>query len=130
MRAFRFCTTSFTMPGSTNSPERLSSFSDSVVSSSKNSRASVRFFTSKRSAKCQYNSDLPILRASAITSPLVLVRANAGPPCSCARVKLLRKSVEKRRNASSHTQACQRIASWNPAILAQSARIFRICQAR
>ena len=39
MRAFRFCTTSFTMPGSTNSPERFSSFSASVVSSSKNSRA-------------------------------------------------------------------------------------------
>ena len=39
MRAFRFWTTSFTIPGSTNSPDRLSSFSERVVNSSKNSLA-------------------------------------------------------------------------------------------
>src|SRR5437762_3399140 len=65
IRALRFWTTSFTIPGSTNSPERLSSFSARTFSSSKNSRACVRF-TSKRSAKCEKSSDLPILRASAI----------------------------------------------------------------
>ena len=31
IRALRFCTTSFTIPGSTNSPARLSSFSDNAV---------------------------------------------------------------------------------------------------
>ena len=74
MRAFRFCTTSFTIPGSTNSPDRFSSFSHSDASSSKNSRACVRFI-SNRSANVENSSDLPILRASAIVFPLVMPRA-------------------------------------------------------
>jgi hypothetical protein len=69
IRALRCCFTSFTIPGSTNSPDLFNSFSASVVSSSKNSRAWVRF-TSNRSAKCEKSSDLPILRASAIGVPL------------------------------------------------------------
>src|SRR5262245_65802823 len=56
------------MPGITNSPVRFSSFSQSAASSSKNSRDCVRFM-SKRSAKCENNSDLPIFRASSIVSP-------------------------------------------------------------
>jgi hypothetical protein len=95
MRALRFWTTSFTMPGSTNSPARLSSFSDSVVSSSKNSRACVRL-TSKRSAKCENSSDLPILRASTIGySPcmgaLSTVSATIAARADRARVRWLRR---------------------------------------
>src|SRR5262249_688283 len=77
IRALPFLTTRFTIPGSTNSPERFSSFSASAVSSSKNSRACVRF-TSKRSAKNEKSSDLPILRASFI----------GDPPCVVTRVHL------------------------------------------
>src|SRR3989304_6974323 len=61
------------MPGNTNSPERFSSFSDSAVSSLKTPRACVRFM-SKRSAKYEKSSDLPILRASVIGVPLHLTR--------------------------------------------------------
>ena len=74
MRALRFCTTSFTMPGITNSPERFSSFSHSAASSSKNSR-DLRPLHFERSAKCENSSDLPILRASAIVSPWFSPRA-------------------------------------------------------
>ena len=66
--ALRFCTTSFTIPGSVNSPARFNSFSASAASSSKYSRATVRL-TSKRSAKCENKSDLPILRASTMCVP-------------------------------------------------------------
>src|SRR5689334_21400332 len=58
------------MPGITNSPVRFSSFSASAASSSKNSRDCVRLI-SKRSAKCEKSSDLPIFRASSIVSPKV-----------------------------------------------------------
>ena len=52
MRAFRFCTTSLTIPGSTNSPDRFSSFSASVVSSSKNSApASASLRSDPRNAR-------------------------------------------------------------------------------
>ena len=47
IRAFRFCTTSFTMPGRTNSPDRFNSFSHNAASSSKNSRACVRLVSNR-----------------------------------------------------------------------------------
>src|SRR5438552_1253652 len=82
------------MPGSTNSPARFSSFSESCVSSSKNSRACVRF-TSKRSAKCEKSSDLPILRASAMAFPLTWTRVmhDTDDPRARAEIaELFRKS--------------------------------------
>src|SRR3989304_4364342 len=94
------------MPGSTNSPERFSSFSDSAVSSSKNSRACVRF-TSKRSAKCEKSSDLPILRASDITAPPRLERARDLNRIHRARSDDRGKHFEKRRILARRSRQCQ-----------------------
>ena len=74
MRFSRCCTTSFAIPGSTNSPHRNSSCSVNCCSSSKNSPASARLMP-KRSARCVNNSPVYLGRKTDVNQwPAMLVR--------------------------------------------------------
>ena len=85
MRALRFCTTSLTMPGSTNSPDRFSSFSAQF---SQRVEELARLRALHFEALGEVREQLRFAHSPGLCHhvPPMLVRADDRPRRSCARV--------------------------------------------
>ena len=93
IRALRFCTTSLTMPGSTNSPDRFNSFSDERRQLIKE-LACLRPLHFETIGKVR--EQLRLAHAAGLCHCVPRsMRATIEPRCSGARLSLQRKVLEK-----------------------------------